>query len=95
MLSKDASIYRLVAESDEYQHAWVEAVAPTWRDVWKIVRGRYTPALVRRSRMTMKGADKVIREVWTDEKMSALYTDSPLLKFFETTDSTTDGGENA
>lgn len=59
---------RLDTESDKYEVTSVIGVAPTWRDVWAIIRGRYQPLVRRRKVMTSAGANRVLKEVWADKK---------------------------
>lgn len=71
-------------ESDEYVTVSVEAIPPTWRDLWAILRGRYRPALKVVRRLTVKGIDRELKAAWTTPKlMEQMYKDSPLLKLLE------------
>lgn len=73
----------LAAESTEDLDVWVEAVAPTWRDVPAILLGHYRPLVVRRSRMTLAAISRTIRETWTSEAVhEQLYDRNPLLDLF-------------
>lgn len=70
----------LVHESDEFESVSVEAVPPTWRDLWKILRGTYKPMVRRRKAITVAGASKIIKETWTSDKVrDALHQPSPLM----------------
>ena len=71
---------RLAAESDEDNDVFVVAVAPSWRDVWAILRGRYVPRVVRVSRATPAAIRRTVREVWTAPRVrEQLDADNPLL----------------
>lgn len=56
---------RIDAESDEYAVTMVKAVAPSWRDVWAIVRGRYEPKVRKVKSATAAGMDRALKEVWS------------------------------
>jgi hypothetical protein len=71
---------RLADESNEDVNVVVEAVPPTWRDIWSILRGTYKPMVRRRRTTTAAGLCKTIKEVWTAPSVKEqLYADSPLL----------------
>lgn len=71
---------RLDNESDEYQAVSVVAVAPTWRDVWAILRGRYKPRVYKRYAITTAGAARVMKQVYNRDSLSALHDSNPLLE---------------
>lgn len=60
-------------ESSEYQVTSVVAVTPTWRDVWAILRKRYKPKVKWMSTITMAGADKLLKEHFTEQVNEALH----------------------
>lgn len=73
----------LDAESTEETFVFVEALAPTWRDVPAILLGRYRPLVVRRSRMTLAAISRTIKGTWTSEAVhEQLYDRNPLLDLF-------------
>lgn len=73
----------LAAESTEDLDVWVEAVAPTWRDVPAILLGRYRPLVVRGKAMTASAMIKTIAEAWTGKAVrEQLYDRNPLLDLF-------------
>jgi hypothetical protein len=43
-----------------------EAVPPTWRDVWAILRGTYRPEIRVVQRPTLAAFDAVLKDVWDD-----------------------------
>lgn len=61
------NVYRLDHKSDKYITTLLRTEEPTWRDIWKIVRGKYKPRLIEYTRLTTAGSEKVIREVWSTE----------------------------
>jgi hypothetical protein len=78
--SSTAQSIRLADESNEYESVSVEAVPPTWRDIWKILRGTYKPVVRRRKVLTVAGASKVLKETWASgEVRDALNQPSPLM----------------
>jgi hypothetical protein len=62
--------FTLKDESDKYEITVVEAVKPTWRDVWAIVRGRYEPKVRKRRQITVLGMEKALKEVWTADNFA-------------------------
>lgn len=70
----------LVAESDEFEATTVEAVPPTWRDVWAILRGRYEPRVRRVKRLTLRGTDRLMKQAYGEPLRRALNRQPPFLE---------------
>jgi hypothetical protein len=60
-----------------------EAVPPTWRDVWAILRGTYRPEIRVVRRLTLAGFDAVLKDVWDDRIREALDQPSAFLGHFD------------
>jgi hypothetical protein len=72
-----------VAESDEYTHVEYVAQRPRRRDFWRVLIGRYEPQVRRVKRLTLKGYDRALREVWTQPMVERFADKSYLLDRFE------------
>lgn len=68
---EDMDRYKVEALSDEYEITYVVPVAPTRRDLWKILRGKYKPQVKEGKTLTWKGMNRVLKEVWTDPALIA------------------------
>jgi hypothetical protein len=60
-----------------------EAVPPTWRDVWAILRGTYRPEIRVVQRPTLAGYATVLKDVWDDRIREALDEPSAFLDHFD------------
>jgi hypothetical protein len=60
-----------------------EAVPPTWRDVWAILRGTYRPEIRVVQRLTLAGFDAVLKDVWDDRIREALDEPSAFESHFD------------
>jgi hypothetical protein len=60
-----------------------EAVPPTRRDVWAILRGTYRPEIRVVQRLTLAGFDAVLKDVWDDRIRQALDQPSAFEGHFE------------
>jgi hypothetical protein len=70
----------IVLESDKWRSISVRAVAPTWRDVWAILRGCYQPKVQRTVAYTAAYYSGVIADVWTSDRIKAQFYDhNPLM----------------
>jgi len=75
--------YVISSTDDHYGPTVIQAVPPTWRDFWSILRGRYKPSVKVGRRLTLKGTNRVIREVWDEKVRDELNKPSPLFEAFK------------
>jgi hypothetical protein len=73
----------VVIQRTEDEVTSVEAVPPTWRDVWAILRGTYRPKVRVVSRLTVAGTAKMLKEVWGEPVREALNAKSHLFDYLE------------
>ena len=72
-----------VINRDEYHVEFIEAIPPTRRDLWSILRGKYKPQLRIVERLTTKGFARVIRQEYEPKIREAMNDPSPLAGMFK------------
>jgi hypothetical protein len=72
----------VIPSPDDHYGPWViGAIPPRKRDFWKVLRGKWKPEVYVTQRLTLKGTNRVIKSVYTHERLTEQLADSLPLPF--------------